>query len=233
MRVNELLPVKTVKYPFSTVGQLANGCTAFLIGRCYLMTVAHCVYSPQYDVWWPGLDFYPGRNGRRSWSPHGFVSSKKAEVSPKWKETKGGFQHDYAIIVTKKPIGDELGWLDMGQGLSQFTAAGARDPPALLLNIAGYPDNKENGSMWYDACLAQQWRYMGDLMVHNCRARGGNSGSPLWVYDKTKDRRQVVGMHIGAEGYAGGQGGRKVPLAVPLDSARFNWVKKVMRDNPC
>lgn len=48
-------------FPFSAVGQLANGCTGFLIGPCHVMTVAHCVLEPWRDIWWHGLDFYPGR----------------------------------------------------------------------------------------------------------------------------------------------------------------------------
>lgn len=46
--------------PLRTIGQLANGCTGFLIGPCHVMTVAHCVYEPWRQIWWRGLDFYPG-----------------------------------------------------------------------------------------------------------------------------------------------------------------------------
>lgn len=51
----------SLKFPLRTVGQLANGCTAFLIGPCHAVTVAHCVYEPWRNIWWRGLDFYPGR----------------------------------------------------------------------------------------------------------------------------------------------------------------------------
>ena len=47
--------------PFSWVGQLANGCTAFLVGPCHALTVAHCVYDPHRDIWWPGVELFPGR----------------------------------------------------------------------------------------------------------------------------------------------------------------------------
>jgi V8-like Glu-specific endopeptidase len=54
-------PSSSSAFPFSAVGQLANGCTGFLIGPCHVMTVAHCVVEPWRGIWWSGLDFYPGR----------------------------------------------------------------------------------------------------------------------------------------------------------------------------
>jgi hypothetical protein len=57
-----LLPVSNSSaYPFSAVGQLANGCSAFLVSPCHVMTVAHCVVEPHRKIWYPGLEFYPGR----------------------------------------------------------------------------------------------------------------------------------------------------------------------------
>lgn len=47
--------------PFSWVGQLANGCVGFLVGPCHVITVAHCAYDPRRDLWYPGLEFFPGR----------------------------------------------------------------------------------------------------------------------------------------------------------------------------
>mgnify|MGYP001807434637 CR=1 FL=1 len=47
-------------YPVRLVGQLRNGCTAFLAGPCHVVTVAHCVYDPERRIWWPGLEFSAG-----------------------------------------------------------------------------------------------------------------------------------------------------------------------------
>jgi len=54
-RPNSLRP------PLTLVGQLASGCTAFLVGPCHAATVAHCAYDPRRRVWWPGVEFFPGR----------------------------------------------------------------------------------------------------------------------------------------------------------------------------
>eukprot|EP00879_Flechtneria_rotunda_P012399 GHRR01012947.1.p1 GENE.GHRR01012947.1~~GHRR01012947.1.p1 ORF type:complete len:284 (+),score=121.70 GHRR01012947.1:1127-1978(+) len=49
------------------------------------------------------------------------------------------------------------------------------------LHIAGYPDNKPNGSMWQQCCQALDWQLQGSLLWHSCYVRGGNSGSPVWI----------------------------------------------------
>ncbi len=74
-----------------------------------------------------------------------------------------------------------------------------------LVTVAGYPDDKENGTLWAETCTLDlgagaengggsssnsQGLVGGDaqagagpppLRTHNCHTRGGNSGSPLWV----------------------------------------------------
>ena len=50
-----------------------------------------------------------------------------------------------------------------------------------LLQVAGYPDNRLNGSMWHGSCGMFDWQLQGKYMWHGCSSRGGNSGSPLWV----------------------------------------------------
>lgn len=73
------LPLDGLGYPFSAIGQLASGCSAFMVGPCHLLTVAHCVYDPQARIWWPGLEFYPARNAPR-WEPLGHTGWTHAEV---------------------------------------------------------------------------------------------------------------------------------------------------------
>jgi V8-like Glu-specific endopeptidase len=58
--------------PFKWVVELANGCTAALVGRCHVLASAHCVYDPVRRIWWPGTDFFPGRlAGTRPWGGGG------------------------------------------------------------------------------------------------------------------------------------------------------------------
>ena len=57
------------QYPLNLVGQLRNGCTAFLAGPCHLVTVAHCVYDPVRQIRWPGLEFSAGTYAPRRLPP--------------------------------------------------------------------------------------------------------------------------------------------------------------------
>ncbi|KAG2445111.1 hypothetical protein HYH02_008978 [Chlamydomonas schloesseri] len=130
-------------HPLRLVGQLRNGCTAFLAGPCHVVTVAHCVYEPDRDVWWPGLEFSTGaaaggggRNGAEDWEPQGTVTWRATEVPEGWKRRRrsgggggggGGGAHtteaavqverfDFAVVVLAEPLGRRLGWMDVGCG---------------------------------------------------------------------------------------------------------------------
>eukprot|EP00201_Polytomella_parva_P016542 CAMPEP_0175063600 /NCGR_PEP_ID=MMETSP0052_2-20121109/14849_1 /TAXON_ID=51329 ORGANISM="Polytomella parva, Strain SAG 63-3" /NCGR_SAMPLE_ID=MMETSP0052_2 /ASSEMBLY_ACC=CAM_ASM_000194 /LENGTH=622 /DNA_ID=CAMNT_0016329821 /DNA_START=372 /DNA_END=2240 /DNA_ORIENTATION=- len=72
---------RQLEFPLSAVGRFRNGCTGFLVGPCHVLTVAHCVYDPDRDIWWPGLEFLLGLNtnddsgvAERLHTPHPTVS---------------------------------------------------------------------------------------------------------------------------------------------------------------
>ncbi|GLC38535.1 hypothetical protein PLESTB_001736800 [Pleodorina starrii] len=182
--------------PYNLVGQLRNGCTAFLAGPCHVITVAHCVYDPAQDIWWPGLEFSAGRNGASAWAPYGTATWRATEVPEGWRRsggagTAGAELYDYAVVVLAAPLGRQLGWMQPG---------GCRptdDTAPVVVQVAGYPDDRENGTLWLDTCRllppsggdSQGGGGGGDggggggsaLRYHDCHTRGGNSGSPLWL----------------------------------------------------
>lgn len=166
-----------------------------------VMTVAHCVYEPWRGIWWQGLDFHPGRNlaanGTAASGASPFRSSPKADVRlhPNWTASAAAPASDAAIIITSTPIGRKAGWFrhsppasvaqqqqqhaEGGQGRAQpelqlQTAEGLGGEVArrqLALHIAGYPDNRANGSMWQQCCSALDWQLQGNLLWHDCYAR--------------------------------------------------------------
>lgn len=92
-------------YPEFAIGQLENGCTAFLIGPYHAMTSARCVYNQGERLWETKLDFIRAKNGsgalqRMEWEelyiPREFfdrgdndfdwagIILKKSEPSPVW-----------------------------------------------------------------------------------------------------------------------------------------------------
>lgn len=213
-------------FPFSAIGQLESGCTAFLVGPCHLLTVAHCVYNPEFDFWWGGTDFYPGRSGPDNWSPHGSVSKAKAVVPENWRKYTD-YDYDVAMLILQRPIGNSVGWFDFGYDMDQ---------EVVRINAAGYPAYTSdpswvNGTMYYDACRAQfnfripSWQ----VAYHDCDTVGGSSGSPLWVYDKKNNRREVRALHShSARLYS-----RDVPTAVKFQEEVYSMVKKWKEENVC
>ncbi|EFJ51632.1 hypothetical protein VOLCADRAFT_87265 [Volvox carteri f. nagariensis] len=85
------------------------------------MTVAHCVYDPLRDIWWPGLEFSAGagRNGASAWAPYGTVTWRATEVPKAWRRSggagaPGAEMYDYALVVLAEPLGRRLGWMQPG-----------------------------------------------------------------------------------------------------------------------
>ncbi|KAG2491201.1 hypothetical protein HYH03_010411 [Edaphochlamys debaryana] len=242
-------------YPLNLVGQLRNGCTAFLVGPCHVATVAHCVYDPSRGIWWPGLEFSAGRNGPSAWDPFGRVSWRATEVPDGWKRSGGGDEaYDFALVVLTEPLGRRLGWMRLpgpaaagggaggadGRGAAERVTEGAAGAcsgaalealaaasPWVPVGVAGYPDDRDNGTLWSQACSLRMggaveavggaaagadggggpggekqepWPRP-QLLRHGCATRGGNSGSPLWLQQKEDEP-------------GGGRGGAPCALAM-------------------
>ncbi|PNH07558.1 Glutamyl endopeptidase, partial [Tetrabaena socialis] len=188
-------------YPLSSVGQLRNGCTGFLAGPCHVIAVAHCVYDPKTDTWWPGLEFSAGRNGPDEWAPHGTVTWRGVDVPEQWRRGRssgaaGSEPYDYALLVLSAPLGRRLGWLQVGVCCSPASRAGnttrhqqqqqqqqsGRLPPCggIWVRVGGYPDNQQNGTMWDERCRL----YGSSVGGRGSRgADGGGEGGGLSWHD--------------------------------------------------
>jgi hypothetical protein len=166
----------------------------------------------------------------------------------RWKET-GDHRYDYALVVTSEPSsrGRQLGHFQLRdplqllgelqqEGRAQAAALIDSGPERLVLNMAGYPagDDQANGTLWYDSCPVLDWRFEdGAYMVHACAARGGSSGSPLWVYDSRDGSRAVVGLHVAGEVVRGRRGDAELHLAVPFTGEAMQWLRSAVAKHSC
>lgn len=196
------------------------------MGPCHLLTVAHCVYEPDYDHWWDGTEFHAGRSGPSRWSPHGGVPKIKALVADGWKYRKD-FNHDFSMLILAERVGDKVGWLDYGYDLDQ---------ELVRVNVAGYPAYQSdptwvNGTMYYDSCKAKfNFRDSGGRVAyHDCNTVDGSSGSPLWVYNKRTDRREVRALHSHAAKLTSGD----LPTAIKFREDVYNTISKWIKENDC
>ncbi|GFR45520.1 hypothetical protein Agub_g6913, partial [Astrephomene gubernaculifera] len=124
------------------------------------------------------------------------------------------------------PLGRQLGWMRAGGcgsgGAGSAKGGGQGAVKATWVQVAGYPDNKENGTLWMERCALygttgnkngnSGGKGDGGLSYHNCHTRGGNSGSPLWVMQQQRQEGHrkngasstqlqacAVGMHVAGE----------------------------------
>lgn len=123
-------------------------------------------------------------------SPLGSAPKADVRLHPNWTSTTAASASDAAIVITSTPIGRKVGWfrhqppafIRQPQQQQEQSALQARLQSAerlnalvsqqqLTLHIAGYPDDKQNGSMWQQCCSVLDWQLQGNLLWHDCYAR--------------------------------------------------------------
>lgn len=65
------------------------------------------------------------------------------------------------------------------------------------MNTAGYPHSprKPYGTLWYNAGRTSGITGNGNFIDYMVDTEGGQSGSPVYYYDKTLNQRFVIAIH--------------------------------------
>jgi V8-like Glu-specific endopeptidase len=151
--------------------------TGWLAGPRTVITAGHCVYLHNEGGWAQQIQVYPARNGNQQF---GEFTSSNLHSTVGWTEQKSEAD-DYGAIVLADGQTDWMG----------YEAADDDTLQGLLVNVTGYPGDKENGTLW-----GSTRRLVGATdrqLTYDISTFGGQSGSP--VFYKDGENRWVIGIH--------------------------------------
>lgn len=102
---------------------------------------------------------------------------------------------DYAgLRLDTTEIGERLGYFGLRDFADTFDKA---DNERLFVNTAGYPHSpdKPYGTLWYNAGRTAGLSKDGTFIDYMVDTEGGQSGSPVYFYDKSARQRHVIAIH--------------------------------------
>lgn len=188
-------------YPYNTVGFLTTDFpyefmrgTGFLISPHVAITNAHNVYSPQFGGWYRTIRFTPGQHEDSNMdiiTPYSTISPDKAAVNSKFKdyeesgERDKAINYDYAAIFFEEPVSD----------IKTFMPLEFNNVPEVI-GLLGYPGNVR-GKLTLGMWLSEGPLVKSDehCLYYEAYTSGGNSGSPVFVYNETAGTYRVVAVH--------------------------------------
>lgn len=159
--------------------------SGWFVGPKTIITAGHCVHdSSQMGGWAARVDVSPGRDDAEF--PFGTVSSARFSTLDRWIESRDP-DFDIGCIHLDEPLGDTVGWFSVA-------TIPAEELSGFQVNISGYPGDRGGGrEQWFHS--NRVLRVTARRIFYDVDTFGGQSGSPVWIYQESGGGPVVIGIH--------------------------------------
>jgi glutamyl endopeptidase len=233
---DRILVKETTRFPWRAIAQLEitpqTGKPGPLIGTAWfagaktLITAGHCVYDPvQIGGWARSIKVVPGKYGTTA--PFEIHSAARFATVDQWLNLAGteqGYGYDIGCIQLSTAVGEKT-------GVFAVKSVNDKDLQEQLVNVCGYPVDKNLGTMQY--LHANRIKATAPQRVfYDVDTYGGQSGSAVYVLNAPGDVPQAVAIHAYGTGATPSDVHLVVNSGTRLTAVLVEQIKKWITDNP-